>query len=109
MSEPLRAFIPFDGGPDPTGNPAGDPPGWMSEVGQSVWRRLAQEVKPTTAEVDEFACFCEAVAEFREATEHLTIAGLILTNDEGEYANPAVGIRDTADGKIARWAKRFRR
>lgn len=107
----MPAFIPLRGA---TGErehvPAGGPPDWLDNRAQAVWRRLAPQLNPTAAEADEFACLCVAVGEFQDATVTINNTDMVLTNAEGEdYANPAVSIRDTADGKIARWTARFRR
>lgn len=107
----VPAFIPLRGGINTTNHgPAGAPPDWLDDRARQTWERLAPTLKPTEAEADEFACLCVAVGEFQEATVNINDAGMVLTGPEGEeYANPAVGIRDTADGKIARWTARFRK
>lgn len=112
MAAELPAFIPLRGATDTAdSDPVGDAPDWLDDRARSVWERLAPKLRPTAAEADEFACLCVAVGEFQDATVEINSGGgMVLTGPEGEqYANPAVGIRDTADGKIARWTARFRR
>lgn len=85
-------------------------PEWLSEFGKETWLRLAPQYQLGPTDVDEFAAFCEAVAEFREATEVISEAGLLVIDPQTAMPvpNPITGVRDRADKKLAYWAGRFK-
>lgn len=87
-----------------------EPPEWLSEHGREAWERLAPELSLTATDLDEFAAYCESISEFREATEVISEAGLLIIDPASgmPVPNPITGVRDRADRKIAAWAARFR-
>ncbi|MFI6168827.1 P27 family phage terminase small subunit [Nocardia sp. NPDC051052] len=89
---------------------APEPPEWMTSNGRDAWQRLTLHVQVTATNRDEFAAYCEAIAEFRESTEIISETGLLILDPaSGQPApNPVTMVRDRADAKIARWAQRFR-
>lgn len=104
---PLRVYNGEDASPDV---PTADAPDWLTKRGIAAWERLAPLVKPSPAELDEFACYCESIAEYQESTDWVRDLGMVIADMEGNsMANPAASIRDRADTKISRWASRFRR
>jgi len=88
-----------------------EPPEWLSEHARAAWDRLAPLYQLTALDVDEFAAYCETLAEFREASEVITEAGLLIIDPASgmPVPNPIQMVRDRADRKIAFWANRFRR
>lgn len=85
------------------------PPSWLTDGAKEAWQRLAPHAKPTPADVDEFAAYCEAISEFQAATGEVKATGLLIADMEGNtLANPALAIRDSADAKLSKWSQRFR-
>lgn len=83
-------------------------PNWLSGEALDVWAILAPVLNPTAAETFEFACYCEAVAEFMQATKDIKHTGLTTTDADGTpIANPVIVLRDKADSRVHRWAGRF--
>ncbi|KZM68144.1 P27 family phage terminase small subunit [Nocardia terpenica] len=90
-----------------TGAP--EPPEWLTELGRQVWQQLASRIELTPTALGEFACYCEALAEFQESTQLLSETGLLIVDANGApVLNPISAVRDRADRKIAAWAARFR-
>lgn len=87
-----------------------DAPEWLTERGRTAWDRLAPLNVVTGSDVDEFAAFCESIAEYQEATELLAETGLVILDpmSGAPVPNPITSVRDRADRKIAFWANRFR-
>ncbi|WP_063045978.1 P27 family phage terminase small subunit [Nocardia pseudovaccinii] len=87
-----------------------DPPPWLTEQARSLWEQLAPHTELNPANVVEFACYCEALAEFQEATVILGETGLLVIDaaSGAPVPNPISAVRDRADRKIAAWAARFR-
>lgn len=87
-----------------------EPPDWLSDYAKEAWARLAPYMTLAPTDVDEFAAYCETLAEFRESTEVISEAGLLIIDPASgmPVPNPIAGVRDRADRKIAAWAARFR-
>ncbi|MDJ0404020.1 P27 family phage terminase small subunit [Rhodococcus erythropolis] len=85
-------------------------PEWLTERGRTAWDRLAPRNVVTESDADEFAAFCESIAEYQEATELLAETGLVILDpmSGAPVPNPITSVRDRADRKIAFWANRFR-
>lgn len=88
-----------------------EPPDSLTERGTAVWQELAP-LYPSLQRRDhvEFAAFCESVAEYREASEMIDEAGIVIIDPSTGLPEPSplLTIRTAADGRIARWANRFR-
>ena len=87
-----------------------EPPEWLTEKGRGAWDRLAPLNQLTPKDTDEFAAYCESIAEYEESTGLLAETGLVIIdpNSGMPVPNPIQTIRDRADRKIAFWANRFR-
>ncbi|WP_067839722.1 P27 family phage terminase small subunit [Nocardia lijiangensis] len=87
-----------------------DPPEWLTAEARTMWERLAPHTELTPANLFEFAAYCEALAEFQEATVILAETGLLVIDaaSGAPIPNPISAVRDRADRKIASWATRFR-
>ncbi|MFG1796705.1 P27 family phage terminase small subunit [Nocardia sp. NPDC049149] len=87
-----------------------DPPTWLTEQARLLWEQLAPHTELNPANVGEFACYVEALAEFQEATVILGETGLLVIDaaSGSPVPNPMSAVRDRADRKIAAWAARFR-
>jgi P27 family predicted phage terminase small subunit len=88
-----------------------EPPEWLSEYAKEAWERLAPYCQLAPTDVDEFAAYCETLAEFRESSEVISEAGLLIIDPASgmPVPNPIQMVRNNADRKIAFWANRFRR
>lgn len=89
-----------------------DPPDWLTDPGREEWSHVAPELHRLglIASIDHaaLAAWCEAVGEFRWATEVIAREGLTRTTDKGsEIQHAAVGIRHRAWESMARYAQRF--
>lgn len=77
-------------------------PPWLDSEAKREWRRLAPELFRlgllTCVDGDSFACYCQAWAEFKWATETLTREGRILTAEKTGYQqpHPAVAMQRSA-------------
>ncbi|MET7773746.1 P27 family phage terminase small subunit [Nocardia sp. NPDC005366] len=87
-----------------------EPPEWLTSDARLMWERLAPHTELTPANLFEFAAYCEALAEFQEATVILAETGLLVIDaaSGAPVPNPISAVRDRADRKIAAWAARFR-
>lgn len=70
------------------------PPEYLSEYAREEWQRLAPQLSRlgmlTVADVSTFAALCEAVANFRSASEELQEhGGHTLTTEKGMIRHPA--------------------
>lgn len=86
--------------------PAGiTPPKALSREGKIVWKSILQRMPEGTFAVTDqgqMMIFCEAQAEFDEATQMIGQQGRVLTNDKGvPFPNPWVKIRNDAAKTIA--------
>ncbi len=97
--------------PQPDAESSIEPPGWLSEYAKEAWERLAPLYQLTATDIDEFAAYCETLAEFRESSEVISEAGLLIIDPASgmPVPNPIQSVRNNADRKIAFWANRFRR
>lgn len=89
------------------------PPEWISEGAQAVWERLAPSLRDrgllTPWDVDTFAVLCDAVAQYREASELVARSGLLIKGQRGTEVrkNPAMQlVRDLAQ-TIRAYAQEF--
>ena len=88
-----------------------EPPEWLSTEARAEWDR----VLPGLARLDllkpedraGLASYCEAVAEFRQASEVIAREGLTIEARQGEIPHPAVGIRRAAGREVRAWAGHF--
>ncbi|MBF6333334.1 P27 family phage terminase small subunit [Nocardia transvalensis] len=87
-----------------------NPPTWLTEQARTIWEQLAPHIDLCPASLLEFACYCEALAEFQEATAILGETGLLVIDaaSGAPVPNPISAVRDRADRKVAAWAARFR-
>ena len=85
-------------------------PEWLTDIGKQTWARLAPLFNLTPADIDEFAAYCEAIAEYQESTVIIAEAGLLIIDPASgmPIPNPIQAVRDRADRKLAFWAGRFR-
>jgi P27 family predicted phage terminase small subunit len=89
------------------------PPEWLSDAARDEWDRVVPElsrvdvVKAEDAAV--LAAYCEAVSEFRAATEALTAAGAltIVTPSGIERPHPLVQVRAQASARLQALAREF--
>lgn len=112
MGEPQwKPFIPLHTtGEDDPNRQTQPAPEWLTTQAQAAWNRLEPHCKPAPHELDEFAAYCEAISEYREATALIKESGLLASDMDGNpIPNPAQNIRDSADTKLSKWATRFRR
>lgn len=94
--------------------PAGRPkmPKGLSRGARAVWRQLAPELvrMGVLSIVDGglFATYCTAVADFDEASQHLSEEGYVIKSPTGyPLQNPWLSIRKNAAREIARVAPEF--
>ncbi|WP_433714489.1 P27 family phage terminase small subunit [Nocardia sp. CA-084685] len=86
------------------------PPEWLTEEARRMWEQLAPHTELNPANLGEFACYVEALAEFQEATAILASTGLLVIDaaSGAPVPNPISAVRDRADRTVAAWAARFR-
>ncbi|MCE9556764.1 MAG: phage terminase small subunit P27 family [Planctomycetes bacterium] len=89
-----------------------EPPTWLGEVGQSVWREEAPKLHAlgllTAVDLRALALYCEAWEELFEARKSIESHGLIATSEKGgEYQHPAVGIKNKAIQRIKQFGAEF--
>lgn len=88
-----------------------EPPEWMSERGIAAWSRLQERgVWVREIDRDEFIMYCEAIAEYEEATELLRDTGLVIIDplSGSPVPNPIISMRDSAERKVNRWSRMFK-
>lgn len=78
------------------------PPDWLDDAAKAKWEALAPELSRlgllTAADVDTFAAYCQAWAEFRAATMQIAKEGRTTKARKGQrqYPHPAVAQQRTA-------------
>lgn len=87
-------------------------PSWLQPYAKTVWRRLVDILDDlgvlTTADRETMAVFCEAVADYRDATEKLAKTGLLVQGQKGNaVTNPLWRIKRDAGKAIAEMSARF--
>ncbi|MEU6033984.1 P27 family phage terminase small subunit [Actinomadura sp. NPDC047616] len=98
---------PLDGGKGPA---AVEPPAWLAPDARNVWAQLAPVTAPgtlTAATAHSFALLCTSVATYAESDQLVQEAGMLIAEGQALVPNPALAIRNQADGMIARWARLF--
>jgi phage terminase small subunit len=86
------------------------PPDGLAPDAALIWDRLAPLVpagKLNPATGDLFAMLCTQLATFWEADKLVQETGILTVDGLAITVNPAVAIRDRADGMTMRWAKVF--
>lgn len=96
------------------------PPPWLSAGGRVEWNRLAQTLYDigTLTIVDEnlFAAYCEAAAQYRQASldlqamakeDKITHGGVIKTHGGNFIQNPMVGLVNTLRRDMLKLAAEF--
>lgn len=90
------------------------PPHWLSKYARSEWRYIVPKLDELglLAKIDraELAAYCEAFANFREATEALQVEGnrrVIQTSNGNYIQNPWVSIQNKAAESMHRYAQQF--
>jgi len=87
-------------------------PSWLSAKAKAVWRRLAPpliERKVLTAwDVDAFAILCDAIVQYREASEFVAKSNVLIRGRKDALVkNPAMQVcRDTAQ-TVRAYAQEF--
>lgn len=99
---------------DPVKPPPSKPrcPSYLQPYAKTVWRRLVDILDGygilTTADRESMAAYCEAVADYRKATEDLAKTGLLVQGQKGNaVTNPLWRIKRDAARQIAEWSARF--
>jgi P27 family predicted phage terminase small subunit len=87
-------------------------PDWLSAAAAEEWARLVPDLivmgTVKAADATALACYCEAVARFRVASEIVSKAGLMLKDRDGIVRkNPAVGMARDAGAEVRQWAREF--
>lgn len=103
---------PFSGAePRPGGVESMKPPSWLSKRGRAVWRRVSPEVARmgllTAADTDAFACWCQSVADYQEASEALDREGAVVMNGPQYAPSPWHSIRAKALAGLVKLSGRF--
>jgi P27 family predicted phage terminase small subunit len=89
-----------------------EPPEWLSAAAAEEWARVVPDLVTmgTVKAVDAtaLACYCEAVARFRAASQLVARAGLMIKDRDGIIRkNPAVGQARDASAEVRAWARDF--
>ena len=97
--------------PQPAAIPP-NPPRWLSRYARSEWRYIVLKLEELglAAKIDraELAAYCEAYANFREATEQLKTAPRVVKTYNGNYVqSPWVSIQNKAAEAMHRYAQQF--
>lgn len=87
-------------------------PSWLQDYAKTVWRRLVDILDGygvlTTADREMMAAYCEAVADYRNATETMAKTGLLVQGQKGNaVTNPLWRIKRDAARQIAEGSARF--
>jgi P27 family predicted phage terminase small subunit len=87
-------------------------PSWLQDYAKTTWRRLTDILDGygilTTADREMMAAYCEAVADYRTATETLAKTGLLVQGQKGNaVTNPLWRIKRDAARQIAEGSARF--
>ncbi len=91
---------------------APEPPIFLSDYARAEWARLVPELLQirvlSRIDRDTLAAYCDALAEWKEATEEIEKHGLFTTSSQGsEMAHPAVAIRRNAREHVRKFAALF--
>lgn len=86
-------------------------PSWLSTYAKTEWRRITPHLDRmgllTQLDRHTLACYCQAVATFREATEAAQ-KGILVKGQKGEAVkNPALQIQRDAARSIATYSSLF--
>ena len=108
-AEPQRVIYLSDRVSD-NGDDTPPAPEFLSDLAVGAWDRLAPLYMLRPHDLPEFAAYCEAVAEFEEATDLIKDGGLIAIDPASglPIPSPFTTVRNSADRKIASWANRFK-
>lgn len=95
--------------------PAADhtPPGWLSEGSRAVWANVVKDLSAVDGllcTVDSFALarYCDDWVEYWAAVALVEEEGMVAFSEKGgAYQHPAVGIKNKAAERMARFEARF--
>lgn len=87
-------------------------PDWLSGGAAEEWERVMPDLiamgTASAADTIPLACYCEAVARFKVASDLVAKAGLMIRDRDGQVRkNPAVGQARDAAWEVLRWAREF--
>lgn len=99
-----------DGEPQASGVP--HPPAWLEGVALAKWQEYVPQLERMgllgECDADALVAYCEAWAEFVEATEYIKEHGRIaISENGGEYQHPMVGIKNKAVERMNRLGSQF--
>jgi P27 family predicted phage terminase small subunit len=91
---------------------APDCPEWLNDYAKAEWARLAPELERlgllTEADMAAFACYCQACADLRTASEVLKKEGRIITTPKGyKMPRPEVAMANRAMKVIREFSVQF--
>jgi P27 family predicted phage terminase small subunit len=89
-----------------------DPPSSMTDEALEVWEYTVEELRYmnvlSLADRDSLACYCEAVAIHRRASEILAFEGLMIEGRDGKMVkNPVVQLQKDAASTMKTFAVEF--
>jgi|ERR1700674_2497017 len=80
--------------------PAPSAPNWLAVRAREKWTETWQQIDPGRVKPEQHAyivaIFCQAYADYCEASENINDIGLVIKSGSRSIANPCVAIRDKA-------------
>jgi len=100
------------GGPDPQFTPgAPQCPDHLGDMAKAEWARMVPELEGagliTAADMAIFAAYCQAYGDWVEGCEQVENGKVLTGPNGGEYQNPWVSIRNTAEERMTKHASHF--